>query len=130
MASEELSFWLSVAIEQSETERWWYDTLVALVRRYRQSPEWRRNPELPNPLLGWCAGVVVGDVMPPTRRGRPANHMRDMLICSAVDACTDPGRGEESCSLSEAFGLVADAADVDDSVVRKIWRRSQAGTKK
>ena len=124
-----LSFWLCVAIKQSETEPWWYDTLIALVQRNRQSPEWEQNPELPSLLLNWCLGVAVGDIVPPKRRGRPANPIRDMLICTAVDAYTDPKQGAQTCSLSEAYGLVADAAGVDDSVVRKIWQHSQAGKK-
>ena len=124
-----LSFWLCVAIKQSETEPWWYDTLLALVQQYRQSPQWQQNPEIPSPLLDWCLGVAVGDIAPPKRLGRPANPMRDMLICTAVDAYTDPERGVQSCSLSQAYGLVADAAGVDDSVVRKIWQHSQAGKK-
>ena len=120
-----MSFWLSIAIKQSEKDPWWYDTLIALVQRYRQSPEWERHPELPSLLLNWSLGVAVGDIVPPKRRGRPANPTRDMLICTAVEAYTDPERGNESCSLSEAYGLVVDAADVDESVVRKIWRRYQ-----
>ena len=124
-----LSFWLCVAIRQSQTEPWWYDTLLALARRYRQSPEWEHAGKLPGPLLDWCVGVALGDIVPPRPRGRPANPMRDMLICTAVDAYTDPQRGDRSCSLSQAYGLVADAAGVDDSVVRKIWQHSQAGKK-
>ena len=125
-----LSFFLSIAIKQSETEPWWYDTLIALVQQVRQSPEWEQNPQLPSLLLNWCLGVAVGDIVPPKRRGRPSNRIRDMLICTAVDAYTDPERGDRSCSLSEAYGLVADAAGVDDSVVRKIWQHSQAGKKR
>ena len=93
-----LSFWFSVAIKQSETEPWWYDTLIALVQQHRQSPEWKQSPELPSLLLNWCLSVAVGDIAPPKRLGRPANPMRDMLICTAVDAYTDPQRGDQSCS--------------------------------
>ena len=97
------------------------------MQQYRQSPEWEQKPELPSLLLNWCLGVAVDDFAPPKKRGRPSNPMRDVLNCTAVNAYTDPERGDQSCSLSHAYGLVADAAGVDDSVVRKIWQHSLAG---
>jgi len=42
-------------------------------------------------------------------------------------AYLQPGPGNEGCPLGEACARVADAACIDESVVRKIWRRSQPG---
>ena len=60
-------------------------------------------------------------------RVRPAKHMRDALICAAVEAYLEPHPGNEGCALGEVCARVADAACIDESIVRKIWRRSQAG---
>ena len=122
-----LSFWLLVAVRLSQEEPWWYDTLAALVRRYLSSREWREKRELPGVLVGWCAGVAAGEISRPGGRCRPAKHMRDALICAAVEAYLEPGPGNAGCALGEACARVADAACIDESVVRKIWRRSQAG---
>ena len=124
-----LSFWLLIAVRLSQQEPWWYDTLAAVVRRFLRSREWRENRELPGVLVGWCAGVAAGEIRRPGGRGRPAKHMRDALICAAVEAYLEPGPGNEGCALGEACARVADAACIDESVVRKIWRRSQAGQK-
>ena len=97
------------------------------MRRYLRSREWREKRELPGVLVGWCAGVAAGEIRRLGGRGRPAKHMRDALICAAVEAYLEPGLGNEGCALCEAFARVADAACIDESVVRKIWRRSQAG---
>ena len=121
-----LSFWLLIAVRLSQQEPWWYDTLAALVRRCLHSREWREKRELPGVLVGWCAGVAAGEIRRPGGRGRPAKHMRDALICAAVEAYLEPGQGNEGCALGEACARVADAACIDKSVVRKIWRRSQA----
>ena len=122
-----LSFWLLIAVRLSQQEPWWYDTLAALVRRYLGSREWREKRELPGVLVAWCAGVAAGEIRRPGGRGRPAKHMRDALICAAVEAYLEPGQGNEGCAVGEACARVADAACLDESVVRKIWRRSQAG---
>ena len=127
MDPDALSFWLLIAVRLSQQEPWWYDTLAALVRRYLSSREWQKKRELPGVLIGWCAGVAAGEIRCPGGRGRPAKHMRDALICAAVEAYLEPGPGKEGCALSEACARVADAACIDESVVRKIWRRSQAG---
>ena len=122
-----LSFWLQVAIRMSETEPWWYDTLVEFARRSRQPTERDELPELPGNFANWCIGVAANDITRPRRRGRPANHMRDRLICTAVEAYLDRARDGEPVSHSEACGLVADAVGLDESVVAKIWRRSRQG---
>ena len=57
----------------------------------------------------------------------PVTRMRDALICAAVEAYLEPGLGNDGCALSEACARVADAACIDESVVPKILRRSQAG---
>lgn len=121
-----LSFWLLIAVRLSRQERWWYDTLAALVRQYLRSREWRENRELPGVLVSWCAGVAAGEIKRPGGPGRPAKHMRDALICAAVEAYLKPGPGNEGCALGEACARVGDAACIEESVVRKIWRRSQA----
>ena len=125
--AEALSFWLSMAVRLSQHETWWYDTLAALVRRYLRSREWREKRELPGVLVGWCAGVAAREIRRPRGRGRPTKHMRDALICAAVEAYLEPGPGNEGCALGEACARVADAACIDERVARKIWRRSQAG---
>ena len=122
-----LSFWLSIAVRVSQQSPWWYDTLAALVRRYLRSREWREKRKLPGVLVGWCAGVATGEIRRPGGRGRPAKHMRDALVGAAVEAYLQPGPGNEGCPLGEACARVADAACIDESVVRKIWRRSQPG---
>ena len=122
-----LSFWLLIGVRLSQQESWWYDTLAALVRRYLGSREWREKRELPGVLVAWCAGVAAGEIRRPGGRGRPAKHMRDALICAAVEAYLEPSPGNEGCAVGEAICRVADAACLDESVVRKIWRRSQAG---
>ena len=124
-----LSFWLLIAVRLSQQERWWYDTLAALVRRYLRSREWQEERALPGVLVGWCAGVAAGEIGRPGGQGRPGKHMRDALICAAVEAYLEPGPANEGCALGEAFARVADAACIDVSIVRKIWRRSQAGQK-
>ena len=122
-----LSFWLLVAVRLSEREPWWYDTLAALVRRCLRSPQWREDRALPAVLVGWCAGVAGGEIGRPGGRGRPEKHMRDALICAAVEAYLEAGAGEEGRGLGDACARAAEAACIDASVVRKIWRRSQAG---
>lgn len=122
-----LSFWLSIAVGLSQREPWWYDTLAELVRRYLRSSEWRERRELPWALVSWCAGVAAGQIKRPGGRGRPAKHMRDALICAAIEGYLEPGPGYEGCALGEACALVAEAACIEESVVRRIWRRSQAG---
>ena len=122
-----LSFWLSIAVRLSRQEPWWYDTLAALVRRCLRSPQWRDERELPGVLVGWCAGVAGGEIERPGERGRPAKHMRDALICAAVEAYLEPDSGSEGRPLGEACARVAEAACIDKSVVGKIWRRSRAG---
>lgn len=121
-----LSFWLSIAVNLSQREPWWYDTLAALVRRYLRSSEWRERRELPWALVSWCAGVAAGQIKRPGGRGRPAKHMRDALICAAIEAYVEPHPGNGGYELGEACTLVAEAACIEASVVRKIWRRSQA----
>ena len=122
-----LSFWLLIAVRLSQQEPWWYDTLAALVRRYLRSRAWRETGELPGVLVNWCAGVAAGEIRRPGGRGRPAKHMRDALICAAVEAYLEPAPGNEGYAVGDACARVADAACLDESVVRKIWRRSQAG---
>lgn len=124
---EALSFWLLIAVRLSHQEPWWYDTLAALVRRYLRSSEWLENRELPGVLVSWCAGVAAGQIGRPGGRGRPGKHMRDTLVCAAVEAYLEPGPGSEGCALGEACARVANAACIEESVVRKIWRRYQAG---
>ncbi|MCZ0954024.1 MAG: hypothetical protein OXJ56_15755 [Rhodospirillaceae bacterium] len=124
---EALSFWLLIAVRLSQRERWWYDTLAALVRRYLRSREWRQKRELPGVLVGWCAGVAAGEIGRPGRRGRPEKHMRDALISAAVEAYLEPAPGNEGCALADACARVAEAACIEESVVRKIWRRAQTG---
>ena len=120
-----LSFWLNVAIRMSQTEPWWYDTLVEFARRSRRSTERGESPKLPGIFVNWCIGVAANDIKRPKRRGRPASHMRDRLICTAVEAYVDPTRDGQPVSHSQACGLVADAVGLDESVVAKIWRRWQ-----
>ena len=124
---EALSFWLSMAVRLSRHETWWYDTLAALVRRYLRSREWREERELPGRVGRVVRGCGGWGDQAPRGRGRPAKHMRDALICAAVQAYLQPGPGNEGCALGEACARVAEAACIDESVVRKIWRRSQAG---
>lgn len=124
---EALSFWLQIAIMVSETEPWWYDTLVELARRRRQSTGWGELPELPEVFMNWCIGVAANEIRRPKRRGRPANHMRDRLICTAINTYGKRAGGGEPVSHSKACGLVADAAGLEESVVAKIWRRSRQG---
>ena len=124
---EALSFWLSIAVRVTQQSPWWYDTLAALVRRYLGSREWQKKRELPEVLVSWCAGVAAGEIRRPGERGRPGKHMRDALICAAVEAYMEPGSGNEGLALGEACARVAYAACIDESIVRKIWRRSQAG---
>ena len=122
-----LSFWLLIAVRLSRREPWWYDTLATLVRRSLRSREWREGRELPGVLVGWCAGVAAGEIKRPGGRGRPAKHMRDALICAALEAYLEPDPDRQGCTFGEACARVADAACVEESVVRKIWRRSRAG---
>ena len=122
-----LSFWLLIAVRLSQQKPWWYDTLAAVVRRNLRSREWWEKRELPDVLLSWCAGVAAGEIRRPGGRGRPAKHMRDALICAAVEAYLKPHSYNESYTLGGAYARVADAACIDESVVRKIWRRSQGG---
>ena len=124
-----LSFWLSIAVRLSQREPWWYDTLAALVRRFVRSQEWRKRRELPDVLVNWCVHVAAGEIRRPGGRGRPAKHMRDALICAAVEAYLKPQSPNEGYMLGEACARVADAACIDESVVRKIWRRSQTRQK-
>ena len=122
-----LSFWISIAIALSEEDRWWYDTLIELARRYRQSLSGTERPEAPAVFLDWCVGVAAGAVKRPGQPGRPVKHMRDVLICAAVEAYRAPEAGSEPLVLGEACARVADAAALDESVVRKIWRRYGSG---
>lgn len=124
-APDALAFWLLIAIKMSETEPWWYDTLVTLAQRYRESTECQDRRTLPAPFLNWCLGVTAGQIKRPRLRGRPPSHIRDALIRAAIEAYLSPVLGNELCSLSKACGLVGDAAGIDESVVRKIWGRSQ-----
>lgn len=122
-----LSFWLRVAIRMSETEPWWYDTLVAYARRRRQ-PEGRgATPAPPGVFVNWCVGVAAKEIARPKQRGRPPNRMRDRLICTAIEAYADPARSGGPVSQSGACALAADAARLDESVVARIWRRSRQG---
>ena len=122
-----LSFWLRLAIGLSRTEPWWYDTLVEFARRCRQWEGEAKPPELPGIFVNWRIGVAANETVRPKERGRPPNHMRDLLICAAVEANAAPGRVGEPVSQTRAYGLVADAVGLDESVVAKIWRRSQRG---
>ncbi len=122
-----LSFWISIAIGLSEEDRWWYDTLIELARRYRQSLSGTERPEAPAVFLDWCVGVAAGAVKRPGQPGRPVKHMRDVLICAAVEAYQAPKAGNEPLVLGEACARVAYAAALDESVVRKIWRRYGSG---
>lgn len=117
------SFWISIANLLSGEDRWWYDTLVDLARRYRQLPSGLEGPNVPAVFLDWCVGVAAGDVTRPGQPGRPVKHMRDVLICAAVEAYQAPEAGNEPLVLGEACARVADAAALDESVVRKIRRR-------
>jgi len=122
-----LSFWLRVAVEMSETEPWWYDTLVAYARRCRSTNAGHGTGELPGSFVTWCIGVAANEIARPKRRGRPPNYMRDRLISAAIEAYTDPAREGESVSQHRACALAADAAGLDSSVVARIWRRSRPG---
>lgn len=122
-----LSFWISITIALSEEDRWWYDTLIELARNYRQSLSGPVRPEVPPVFLDWCVGVAAGAVKRPGHRGRPVKHMRDALICAAVEAYQASGDGNGSLLPGEACARVADAAALDESVVRKIWRRYDSG---
>ncbi len=124
---EGLSFWLRVAIELSQTEPWWYDTLVAFARRCREPHGRGATAALPGVFLNWCMGVAAREVERPKRRGRPPNHIRNRLICAAVEAYADPPCGGEAAPYTRACWLVADAAGLDESVVARIWRRSRQG---
>lgn len=124
-----LSFWLRLAIGLSRTEPWWYDTLVEFARRCWHSDGEGKPLELPGFFVSWCIGVAANETVRPKGRGRPPNHMRDLLICAAVEAYAAPGRVGEPVSQTRACGLVADAVGLDESVVAKIWRRSKRGQK-
>lgn len=100
---------------------------MEFARRCRHSTGRGEETELPEIFVNWCIGVAASDIERPKRRGRPPNHTRDWLICTAIDAYINPRRGGEPVSHSKASGLVADAAGLDESVVAKIWRRSRAG---
>ena len=125
VAPEALSFWLQVAIGMSETEPWWYDTLVEFARRHRQSTGRGEAAELPKCFVNWCIGVAANEIQRPKWRGRPVNHMRDFLLCTALEAYADRSEEGERVSHSKACELVGDAAGLDESVIAKIWRRSQ-----
>ena len=124
---EGLSFWLRVAIDMSETEPWWYDTLVEFARRCRELDGRGATAALPGVFLNWCIGVVAREVGRPKGRGRPPNFIRNGFICAAVEAYADPQRGSEAVPYTRACWLVADAAGLEESVVARIWRRSRQG---
>ena len=98
----------------SETEPWWYDTLVQYARRCRHKDAGHAMGELPGAFVDWCVGVA-------------ADYMRDRLICTAIGAYTDPARDGGPESQHRACVLAADAAGLDPSIVAKIWRRSRLG---
>ena len=53
--------------------------------------------------FGPGAGVAAGEIGRPGGQGRPGKHMRDALICAAVEAYLEPGPGNEGCALGEAL---------------------------
>ena len=114
---------LKVAIGASETERWWYDTLVEFARRWRQPDGWEGRQDLPTEFVNWCAGVAGNEIERPKQRGRPRKMFRDILIRIAVDRYKHRSYGKEPVSRAEAFSLVAEAAGLEESVVARIWRR-------
>ena len=121
----DLEFVLDLAIKQSETNSWWYDTLVEYARRLRRPAQYGELVEPPGNFTDWCIGVTAKDIRRPRQRGRPMNHMRDLFICDAIEAYRKRAREGEPISHGEACGRVADAVGLDDSVVAKIWRRWQ-----
>ena len=118
-----LSFWLQIAIGMSETEPWWYDTLVEYARRSRRTSGRGEVTEPPAIFANWCIGVAANDIKRPRQLGRPANHMRDSLICAAIEAYLGRAPDGEPVLHSKACGLVADAVGLDETVVAKIWLR-------
>lgn len=127
LEGEHLRHFLAMAIKASETQQWWYDTLVEFARRWRQ-PEGRSGKrELPAEFVDWCIGVAGNEIKRPSRRGRPTKQLRDWLICRAIKAYAYPPYGEETVSHTMACALVADAAGVEESVVARIWRREKQG---
>ena len=122
---DELSLLLELAIRQSETNPWWYDTLVEYARRLRRPAEHGEPQAPPGIFTDWCIGVTAKDIKRPRRRGRPTNHMRDWFICVAIQAYREQARDGEAISHLEVCGRVADVVGLDDSVIAKIWRRWQ-----
>ena len=126
-APEALSFWLRVAVELSETEPWWYDTLVEYARRGRQRDAGGESPALPGEFVNWCVGVAAKEISRPRHFGRPPNEIRDRLICAAIEEYRNPARGAEMVSQSGACARVAEAVNLEENTVAKIWRRWRRG---
>ncbi|MCZ0953417.1 MAG: hypothetical protein OXQ89_14395 [Rhodospirillaceae bacterium] len=126
-APEGLSFWLRIAVDLSATEPWWYDTLAEYARRCRQPDAADELRALPAVFLDWCAGVAANDIARPKHLGRPPNELRDQLIRAAVGAYMDPARDGGPLSQPRACARVAEAVDLEENTVAKIWRRGRRG---
>ena len=124
---EALTFWLGLAVELSRTEPWWYETLVEYARRCRQQDAGGGTLAFPAVFVDWCVGVAAKEITRPKHVGRPPNEMRDRLICAAIEAYMDPARGGEPVSQSRACTRVAEAVDLEENTVAKIWRRWRRG---
>jgi len=122
---DHVRFVLHAAIDASETQQWWYDTLVEFARRWRQPDGWDGKQELPAEFVNWCIGVAGNEITRPKRRGRPTKHLRDKLIRRAVDAYAYLPYGEEPVSRTKACARVAEVVGLDESVVARIWRREK-----
>ncbi|MDE0006581.1 MAG: hypothetical protein OXQ29_28155 [Rhodospirillaceae bacterium] len=126
-APEALSFWLTVAVDLSATEPWWYDTLVAYARRCWQADAGGGSTAVPGVFVDWCVGVAANEIDRPKHLGRPTNEMRDRLICAAIEAYMDPGSEDRPIPQLKACARVAEAVGLEDNSVAKIWRRWRRG---
>ncbi len=126
-APDALSFWLRWAVELSETEPWWYDTLVEYARRYRHSGSGRGTGALPRDFEDWCVGVAAKEIARPKHLGRPPNDLRDRLICAAIEAYTNPARAGGPLPRTRACARVTHAVSLEENTVAKIWRRWRRG---
>ena len=124
---EALSFWLRIAVDLSATEPWWHDTLAEYARRCRQPEAADELSALPAVFLDWCVGVAANDIVRPKHRGRPPNELRDLLICAAIEAYMDPARDGGPMLRPMACLRVAEAVDLEENTVAKIWRRGRRG---
>ena len=116
------SRWICRRPNRGGSTRWW-STRGDAASRTRGAVR-RRFP-----WYSWTGASALRrqEITRPTHLGRPPNEMRDRLICAAIEAYMDPARGGESVSQSRACARVAEAVDLEENTVAKIWRRWRRG---